>query len=112
VCHPIGLFKGSLGSHVSAKFDAIEVINSSAVPFNFAVKQSERVALRFGKARVAGSDAHYGPEIGWAHTLVEAELDAEGVVRAIGKGLCQPFGRAIPLTVRLKKMIALGRRRF
>jgi predicted metal-dependent phosphoesterase TrpH len=111
-CHPIGFFKGSLGSHVSAKFDAIEVINSSAVPFNFAVRQSERVALHFGKARVAGSDAHYGPEIGWAHTLVEAELDAEGVVRAISKGLCQPFGRAIPLTVRLKKMIALGGRRF
>jgi hypothetical protein len=55
--------------------------------------------------QVAGSDAHYGPEIGLAFTLVEAELDSEEIVKAISKGLCQPFGRAVPLKIRLKREI-------
>ncbi len=105
-CHPIGLFKGGLGGLVNAKFDALEVINSSAIPFGYTVRQNEKIASHLRKARVAGSDAHYGPEIGYAHTLVDAELNPDDVVRAISKGLCQPFGRAIPIALRLKRIFA------
>lgn len=102
-CHPATFFKGSLGKLVNPKFDAVEVINSSAIPFGCSVKGAERLASNLGLARVAGSDAHYGPEIGLAYTVVDAESDAAEIAKAIEKGLCQPFGSAVPFTVRLKR---------
>jgi len=111
-CHPVVLFKESLGKHTNSKFDAVEVINSSAFPFNYSVKHGQRIASRLGVARVAGSDAHYGPEIGYAYTLVDAEWGVESVIKAIGKGLSQPFGRAIPLAIRLKREFLILKRRF
>jgi predicted metal-dependent phosphoesterase TrpH len=104
-CHPITFFKGSLGSHTNSRFDAVEVINASAFPFSYSVNRGKRLALQLGKAQTAGSDAHYGPEIGCAYTLVEAELEFEDVIRALTKGLCEPFGKAIPLRTRLKREI-------
>jgi predicted metal-dependent phosphoesterase TrpH len=111
-CHPITFFKESLKGHISAQFDAVEVINASAFPFNYSVRRSGEIASRLGIARVAGSDAHYGPEIGYAYTLVNAESDVDGVVNAIRKGLCSPHGRAIPLTMRFKKELLLLKRKF
>jgi predicted metal-dependent phosphoesterase TrpH len=111
-CHPVGLFKGSLGKHTNSSFDAVEVINSSAIPFSYAVKQSMKIASRLGKPRLAGSDAHYGPEIGCAYTVVNAEPDADDVVKAISEGQCQPFGRSIPLAIRLKRIIAINKRKL
>jgi predicted metal-dependent phosphoesterase TrpH len=102
-CHPISLFKGGLGRHLTSGFDAVETINSSAFPFGYSVKNAERIASHLGVARVAGSDAHYGPEIGYAHTLVDAESTVGDVVEAIRNRLCQPFGKAIPLTLRVKR---------
>jgi predicted metal-dependent phosphoesterase TrpH len=102
-CHPIAFFKGSLGKHTNSRFDAVEVINASAFPFRYSVKRSEKLAAQLGKAQTAGSDAHYGPEIGCAYTIVEAELECEEVIKALSKGLCKPFGEAIPLRTRLKR---------
>ncbi|MCJ7698899.1 PHP domain-containing protein [Candidatus Bathyarchaeota archaeon] len=105
-CHPTGLLKGGLGNRTPSRVDAVEVINSSALPFRNSVKKNETIAQRLGKPRVAGSDAHYGPEIGCAYTLIQAEPDASEVVEAIVKGLCQPFGKAIPISFRLQKIVA------
>jgi hypothetical protein len=106
-CHPVTFFKESLGKNTGSKFDAVEVINASAFPFNYSVKNSRKMASRLGIAQVAGSDAHYGPEIGCAYTLVDAELEVDEIIKAISKGLCQPFGRAIPLTIRLKRKLLI-----
>jgi predicted metal-dependent phosphoesterase TrpH len=111
-CHPGAMFKGSLGNHTTSMFDAVEVINSSAIPFRHSVKRGEQIASRLKIARVAGSDAHYGPEIGCAYTLVEAEPNADDIVNAIRRKQCQPFGKAIPLAVRLKREISIFSRRF
>jgi predicted metal-dependent phosphoesterase TrpH len=111
-CHPTGLFKGGLGKRANTSFDAVEVINSSAIPFNYAVKQNAKIASRLGKPRLAGSDAHYAPEIGCAYTLVNAEHDVNEVVKAIRRGLCQPFGNPIPFKVRLKRIVEVNRRRL
>lgn len=111
-CHPVGLFKGSLGKHTNSSFDAVEVINSSTIPFRYSVKQNMKIASYLGKPSLAGSDAHYGPEIGCAYTVVNAEPDANDVVKAISKGLCQPFGNSIPLMIRFKRIIAINKRRF
>jgi predicted metal-dependent phosphoesterase TrpH len=111
-CHPTGLFKGGLGKRTSTSLDAVEVINSSAIPFSYTVKQNMKIASRLGKPRLAGSDAHIGPEIGCAYTLVNAEPDVNDVVKAICKGLCQPFGNSIPFTIRLKRIIEVNRRKL
>lgn len=102
-CHPITFFKKSLGKNLSSKFDAVEVVNASAFPFNYAVKYSRKIASQLKISCVGGSDAHYGPEIGSAYTIVDAALNVDDIVKAIKKGLCQPFGSAIPLRIRLKR---------
>lgn len=104
-CHPFALFKGSLGKHTSAKFDAIETINASAFPFNRSTKKAQEIADRFRISRVAGSDAHYGPAVGYAYTLIDAEPQVDAISKAIIKGLCQPFGKPIPATLKLEKQI-------
>jgi len=102
-CHPITFFRESLGKHANSKFDLIEVMNASAIPFGYSVKRGKKLACELEKPQVAGSDAHYGPEIGYAYTLVDAKLDFENVIDALSKGLCEPFGKAIPLKLRIKR---------
>lgn len=101
--HPFAFLKGSLGKHANGKFDAIETINASAVPFNRNTKKAEEVAARYGKPRVAGTDAHYAPAIGCAYTLIEAEPNANDILKAIAKGQCQPFGKPIPWAMKMIK---------
>ena len=102
-CHPFALFKGSLGNHANGKFDAVETINASAFPFNRSVKKAQEIAKRFRMPSVAGTDAHYGPAIGYAYTLIDAEPQADAIAKAIAKGLCQPFGKPVPLTLTLER---------
>jgi predicted metal-dependent phosphoesterase TrpH len=102
-CHPFALFKGSLGKHANAKFDAIETINASAFPFGRCVRKATQIAERFRLPCVAGTDAHYGPAIGYAYTLIDAEPQAEAIAKAIAKGLCQPFGKPVPLTLTIER---------
>ena len=109
-CHPYGLLKGGLGRRTPSHVDAVEIINSSALPFRSSVRRNEAIAQRLGKPRVAGSDAHYGPQIGYGYTLVQAELGASEVVAAIVRGRCKPFGKAIPISLRLQKMGAQRKR--
>jgi predicted metal-dependent phosphoesterase TrpH len=104
-CHPKALLKSSLKAAVNQKFDAVETVNASALPFKRSVRQAHEMASKLKLAQVGGSDAHYAPEIGYAYTLVEAEPDREEIVKAISKGLCQPLGKAIPLRLRLKREI-------
>ena len=104
-CHPFALFKGSLGKHTNAKFDAIETMNASAFPFNRCTKKAQEIADSFGIPCVAGTDAHYGPAIGYAYTLIDAEPQVDAISKAITKGLCQPFGKPIPATLKLEKQI-------
>ncbi len=112
-CHPYVYFKGCLRDNVCATFDAIEVINARAFPFKSSVKKAEQTAKKLGLSRVAGTDAHYGPQIGYAYTVIEAaEPSVEAITKAIVEGDCQPFGEPVPAILnaqqefqRLKRMI-------
>ena len=112
-CHPYVYFKGCLRDNVCATFDAIEVINARAFPFKSSVKKAEETAKKLGLSRVAGTDAHYGPQIGYAYTVIEAaEPSVEAITKAIVEGDCQPFGEPVPAILnaqqefqRLKRMI-------
>ena len=101
-CHPFVLFKGSLGKHATAKFDAVETLNASAFPFRSASRKADQLAERLGLPKVAGTDAHYGPVIGRTFTLIDAEPNVEAVVKAIAKGLCQPYGKPISMLMRIE----------
>jgi predicted metal-dependent phosphoesterase TrpH len=104
-CHPFALLKGSVGKYVTAKFDAVEVINASAFPFKRNMRKAQETAERLKLPSVAGTDAHYGPQIGFAYTLIDSELKVENVIQAILNGKCRPFGEAIPLDLKMKKQI-------
>lgn len=110
-CHPSALFKGSIGHRTSSRFDAVEVMNASVIPFGRSVSTSRRMALSLGLPQVGGSDAHYGPEIGCAYTTVEAEPNNREIMEALKSGLCEPAGGSIPLTLRTKREVALLRKR-
>jgi predicted metal-dependent phosphoesterase TrpH len=101
-CHPFILFKGSVGKHATAKFDAVETLNASAFPFRSASRKAAQLAERLGLPKVAGTDAHYGPVIGRAFTLIDAEPNVDAVVKAIVNGLCQPYGKPISMLMRIE----------
>lgn len=111
-CHSATFLKRSLGKHINSNFDAVEVINSSAFPFHYSVNHSQLIASRLGISSVAGSDAHYCSEIGCAYTLIDAELEVDEITKAIRKGLCQPFGKPIPLMARLRREFLVLKRKF
>jgi len=111
-CHPVVFFKKSLKGKINSRFDAIEVINSSAFPFNYSVKHSRELAVKLGISHVAGSDAHYGPEIGYAYTVISADSNIDAIVKSIKNGSCSPHGTAIPLKIRLKRQLLTLKRKF
>ncbi len=112
-CHPYVYFKGCLRENVCSTFDAIEIINARACPFKRSVRKAEEAAIRLGLSRVAGTDSHYGPQIGMAYTVIEtSELTVQAIANAIVEGRCQPFGQAVPMIVnaqqelqRLKRIV-------
>ena len=101
-CHPFVLFKGSIGKHVTAKFDAVETINSSAFPFGSSTERANELAERLRLPKVAGTDAHYGPVIGQAYTIIDAEPNVNSVLKAIINGRCQPLGGPISFPLRIR----------
>jgi predicted metal-dependent phosphoesterase TrpH len=101
-CHPYASFKGSLKENICESFDAIEIINARAFPFKKSVKEATQTAERFGLSRVAGTDAHYGPQIGYGYTVIEVtKPNVEAIAKAILKGDCQPFGQPVPFTLNI-----------
>jgi predicted metal-dependent phosphoesterase TrpH len=99
-CHPFAMLKGCVGKYVTDKFDAIEVINASAFPFGSSVQKALETAEKLGLPKVAGTDAHYGPVIGCAYTVVDAEPTVDAVLAAIVKGCCEPQGGCISWLMR------------
>jgi predicted metal-dependent phosphoesterase TrpH len=102
-CHPYALFKGSIGKNVSAKFDAIETINARAFPFGRSRRKAEEIAKSLGLPRVGGTDAHYGPQIGYGYTIIDSEPNIEAIAKAIVNGQCQPSGKPVPLILNIKQ---------
>ena len=110
-CHPYVYFKGCLRENVSDAFDAIETINARAFPFKRSVRKAEEAAKRFGLSRVAGTDAHYGPQIGSGYTEIEAEeATVDAIATAIVEGKCSAHGGAVPYFLNAHQQIQRVRR--
>ena len=92
--------------NVCSTFDAVEVINARAFPFKRSVKKAEETAKKLGLVKVAGTDSHYGPQIGYAYTVIDAaEPNVEAITKAIVEGNCQPFGKAVPVTLNIQQEV-------
>lgn len=110
-CHPYVYFKGCLRDNVCAAFDAIEVINARAFPFKNSVKKAEEAAERLNLSRVAGTDAHYGPQIGYGYTEIEAsEPTVEAISKAIVDGHCSAHGQQVPIVLNAQQQLLRIRR--
>jgi len=110
--HPFAWFKGSLKSHVKdAKFDAVETLNASAHPFNRCRRKATELAQQLNLPCVGGTDAHYGPTIGYGYTAIDSEPTVDAIVKAIASGKCQPFGQPVPLTLSLQRQYRIIKRR-
>jgi predicted metal-dependent phosphoesterase TrpH len=108
--HPTSVYKSTFNQQVTF-CDAIEVINSAAVPFSFSTYLSRKLANRLKLPQTGGSDAHYAPEIGAAYTIIEADPDIDEIIQAIKRGATLPLGNPIPWRVRLKRgALSLKRR--
>ncbi len=101
-CHPFAMLKGSVGKYVTEKFDGIEAINASAFPFGRASRKAQETAKRLHLPEVAGTDAHWGPIIGRAYTLIEAEATVEDILQAIRMGHCSAAGGGLSIRLRLE----------
>ncbi|MDR0373866.1 MAG: CehA/McbA family metallohydrolase [Nitrososphaerota archaeon] len=112
-CHPYVYFKGCLRENVCSAFDAIEVINARAFPFKLSVKKAQEAAERYNLSRVAGTDAHHSPQIGYGYTEIEAKAaTVDAIAEAIIAGHCSPHGQPVPAFLnvaqqltRLKRMM-------
>ncbi|MDR2700068.1 MAG: CehA/McbA family metallohydrolase [Nitrososphaerota archaeon] len=105
-CHPYVYFKGCLRNNVNNKFDAIEVINARAFPFQNSIKKAKETAEKLRLPQVAGTDAHYGPQIGYAYTTIDTtEPTAEAIAKAIKHGHCQAHGQQVPPVLNLQQQI-------
>jgi predicted metal-dependent phosphoesterase TrpH len=110
-CHPYVYFKGCLREAVCSSFDAIEVINARAFPFKSSVKKAEEAAKRLGLSRVAGTDAHYGPQIGYGYTEIHAEEPTvESITKAIVDGKCSAHGQPVPIYLNAQQQVLRIRR--
>jgi len=108
--HVTSLHKSALARQISS-YDAVEVINSGAIPFSLSTYLSRKFATRFKLPQTGGSDSHYGPEIGAACTVIEADADVDEIIQAIKKGATLPLGKPIPWRVRLRRgALSLKRR--
>jgi predicted metal-dependent phosphoesterase TrpH len=110
-CHPYVYFKGCLQGNVCEAFDAIEVINARAFPFKNSVEKAEEAAERLKLSRVAGTDAHYGPQIGYAYTEIEvSEPTVEAIAKAIIDGNCSAHGQQVPVVLNAQQQLLRIRR--
>ncbi|MCD6529167.1 PHP domain-containing protein [Candidatus Bathyarchaeota archaeon] len=107
LAHPFSLFKGIPLRELkrAENADAMEVINSCAVPFSLSVHLGKRYARVLRLPEVAGSDAHIPEVIGLSYCEVYSDPDVEEILNAIRKGYTKPHGSGIPIYERIKAFL-------
>lgn len=112
LAHPTAFFKGVADADVCGDFDAVEVINASAIPFFYAVRKNRDLAARLNLPHTGGSDAHCAPEVGMAYTGIDAASEVDDVVAAIKRGATVAWGRPIPWPLRVQREYRSLRKRW
>jgi hypothetical protein len=112
LAHPTAFFKGVAAADVCADFDAVEVINASAIPFFYSVRKNRALAARLKLPHTGGSDAHCAPEVGMAYTVIDTTSEVDDVVAAIKRGGTVAWGRPIPWPLRVQRAYRSLRKRW
>lgn len=104
--HPQAPLKKGVGLNekiISYGLDAIEVINSSVLPFRLSTSRCREFAMRYNLPQTAGSDSHIPEAIGLAYTIInDCDRDIDSVIESIKKGLTEPLGKGTPISLRLR----------
>jgi len=109
--HPSAIYKGGIGLNVkmlSQGIDAVEVINSSVLPFFLLNLLSRKLACRAMLPQTGGSDSHLPETIGLAYTIVngvDENSEIEEIMRMVKNGRCIPYGKPVPWKLRLRKIL-------
>ena len=109
VPHPFDSVRGSafwLTDQDAARIDGVEVVNARCI-FSRSNEAADRYAGRHARAKVGGSDAHFGAEIGNAGTLIEEGFNLRD---ALLQRHTMPFGRISSPIFHLRTQALLMRR--
>jgi predicted metal-dependent phosphoesterase TrpH len=105
--HPYHLWRHGAARRVKASIeavDAIEVFNSRFL-VGMANRKAARIARRFGKAAVGGSDAHNARYVGFGLTYIAAERNVPAILEAIRRGETIAGGRMTPIRTYTRQSI-------
>ncbi len=97
--HPYHMWRHGVGIRLSSGIeavDAVEVFNSRYI-IGSANRKAAKIARRFGKPALGGSDAHVARFVGYGYTLIDAEPDASSIIEAIRQGRTMAGGHMTPL---------------
>jgi predicted metal-dependent phosphoesterase TrpH len=111
VPHPFDSIRGSafwLADRDAPLIDGVEVINARCV-FRRSNASADRYADRYALAKIGGSDAHFGAEIGNAGTLID---EGTSLIEAISRRSTMAFGKASSPIFHLRTKALLVERRI
>jgi len=114
VPHPFDRFRRGIGKEIKKiiKFiDAVEVFNARTL-FDSFNRKSMEFAEEFSLSKVAGSDAHFGDEMGSAYTLVDASKEDGAILKAVKEGKSEIFGKKTGLLPHWRTFVTKTSRRF
>jgi predicted metal-dependent phosphoesterase TrpH len=92
--HPFDRLRNGMGKKIEkiVKYiDAVEVFNARTL-FDKFNKDSLKFAEKHKLPKVAGSDAHFGIEMGSAYTLVDSGKSKDEILEAVKKGKTRVIG--------------------
>ncbi|HII77098.1 MAG TPA: PHP domain-containing protein [Methanolinea sp.] len=97
--HPYHLWRHGVGLKLKSGVEAVDAVESfnSRYITGAANRKAARIARKFGKPCVGGSDAHNARFVGFGQTLVHAEPDVASILDAIRAGKSIAGGRMTPL---------------
>ncbi len=91
--------------------DAVEVFNARTLFYKFN-RDSLEFAEKHGIPKVAGSDAHFGNEIGSAYTFVDSEKSKNAILEAVKRKRTRIFGEKTGIRPHWKTFVTKMGKKF
>jgi predicted metal-dependent phosphoesterase TrpH len=114
VPHPFDRMRSGIGRGIEKivrYIDAVEVFNARTL-FGKFNKDSLEFAERHKLPKIAGSDAHFGKEMGSAYTVVDSEKRKGAILKAIKSGRTRILGNKSGLRPHWKTFVTKMGKRF
>ncbi|RQD83605.1 MAG: PHP domain-containing protein [Methanocalculus sp. MSAO_Arc2] len=112
--HPFHMLRHGVGLRLREAFalvDAVEAFNSRFI-VGTANRKASRMARRYGKPCIGGSDAHHWRYVGYGSTLIDADPSVESILAAIREGRTVASCRMTPLYTYTRQSLRSSWRRL